>query len=275
MIIFGFFAEYIDGALGMAYGVTSSSLILTLGVAPAIASASVHTAEVATTLFAGISHWKFGNIRKDIAIPLIIPGVIGGVTGATLLTYVPAQLTKPVITVFLLLIGAIIFFRYLVKKQILIVDKPISKRGLSTLGFVAAFCDACAGGGWGPIATPTLMMTNKSQPRKVIGSVDSSEFFVTLAETAKPSCPDCPACVYYDEEEYKQCVELFQEVMTDLWSLLHAFIKTFFPEKLHSEEVKEAVEWLKAIEGIEEEIKMSIIHSKELKELISTLPEPQ
>ena len=183
MIIFGFFAEYIDGALGMAYGVTSSSFILTLGVAPAVASASVHVAEVTTTLFAGISHWKFGNIRKDIAIPLIIPGVIGGVTGAALLSYVPAHLTKPVITVFLLLIGAIIFFKYLVKKQILIVDRPISKRGLSTLGFVAAFCDACAGGGWGPIATPTLIMTNKSQPRKVVGSVDSSEFFVTLAET--------------------------------------------------------------------------------------------
>ena len=125
-----------------------------------------------------------GNIGKDIAIPLIIPGVIGGVTGATLLTYVPAHSTKPAITGFLLLIGPIIFFRYLVKKQMLIVDRPISKRGLSTLGFVAAFCDACAGGGWGPIATPTLMMTNKGQPRKVIGSVEhSSEFFVTLAET--------------------------------------------------------------------------------------------
>jgi len=161
MIIFGFFAEYIDGALGMAYGVTSSSLILTLGVTPAIASASVHTAEVATTLFAGISHWKFGNIRKDIAIPLIIPGVIGGVIGATLLSSVQAHLSKPVITVFLLLIGAIIFLRYLVKKQIVIADRPISKRGLSILGFVA----------------------NKCQPRNVIGSVDSAEFFVTLAET--------------------------------------------------------------------------------------------
>lgn len=96
-----------------------------------------------------------------------------------------------------------------------------------------------------------------------------------FAETAKASCPDCPACVNYDEEEYKQCIELFQEVMTDLWSLLHTFIKTFFPEKLHSEEVKEAVEGLKAIGGIEEEIKMPVVHSKELKELISTLPEPQ
>lgn len=183
MVLFGLFAEYIDGSLGMAYGVTSSSLIITLGVAPALASASIHTAETFTTLFAGISHWKFGNIRKDIAIPLIIPGVIGGVIGAILLSNLAAHTTKPVIALFLAFVGLIIFMRFLTRKDILIVDKPISKTGLSILGFTAAFCDACAGGGWGPIATPTLMMTNKSQPRKVIGSVDASEFFITIAET--------------------------------------------------------------------------------------------
>ena len=183
MVIFGFFAEYVDGSLGMAYGVTSSSLIIALGVAPAIASASIHTAEVFTCLFAGLSHWKLGNIRRDVALPLIVPGVLGGVIGAVLLSYVPAHVTKPIIAVFLALIGLIIFMRFLLRKHILIADKPISKTGLSILGFVAAFCDACAGGGWGPIATPTLMMTNKSQPRKVVGSVDASEFFITIAET--------------------------------------------------------------------------------------------
>jgi len=97
-----------------------------------------------------------------------------------------------------------------------------------------------------------------------------------FAETAKPSCPDCPACVNYDEKEYKQCVEVFQEVMTDLWVLLHTFIEMFFPEKLQSQEVKGAVEWLKTIEDTEKEIETPIIYSKELKELISTLPdEPQ
>ena len=183
MVIFGFFAEYIDGSLGMAYGVTSSSLIIALGVAPAIASASIHTAEVFTCLFAGLSHWKLGNIRKDVALPLILPGVLGGVIGAILLSYMPAHVTKPIIAVFLALIGLIIFMRFLLRKNTLIVDKPISKTGLSILGFIAAFCDACAGGGWGPIVTPTLIMTNKSQPRKVVGSVDASEFFITVAET--------------------------------------------------------------------------------------------
>ena len=183
MVLFGLFAEFIDGSLGMGYGVTSSSFIITLGVAPAIVSASVHTAEIFTTFFAGMSHWKFGNIRKDIAVPLIVPGVIGGILGATLLSNIPAYITKPVIALFLAFIGLIIFIRFVMRKNIIVADKPISRTGLSTLGFIAAFCDACAGGGWGPIATPTLIMSNKSQPRKVVGSVDASEFFVTIAET--------------------------------------------------------------------------------------------
>ena len=183
MVLFGFFAEYIDGSLGMAYGVTSSSLLIASGVVPALASASIHTAEIFTTLCAGISHWKLGNVRTDIVFPLIVPGILGGVTGAILLSYMPAHVTKPAIGIFLAFIGLIIFMRFAMRKGILTVDKPISKTGLSMLGFVAAFCDACAGGGWGPIATPTLMMTNKSQPRKVIGSVDASEFFITIAET--------------------------------------------------------------------------------------------
>lgn len=183
MLLFGFLAEYIDGALGMGFGVTSSSLILAIGVAPAIVSASVHTAKVFTTFFASISHWKFGNIRKDIAVPLITPGIIGGIIGAVLISYTPSQATKPVIALFLFLVGFIIFLRYLVRKNVLVVEKPISKSGLTALGFVAAFCDAAAGGGWGPIATPSLMMTNKSEPRKVIGSVDASEFFIAITQT--------------------------------------------------------------------------------------------
>ncbi len=84
---------------------------------------------------------------------------------------------------FLIIVGFVIFVRYLVRKNVLVIEKPVSKKGLTVLGFVAAFCDAAAGGGWGPIATPSLLMTNKSEPRKVIGSVDASEFFITLAET--------------------------------------------------------------------------------------------
>jgi len=183
MILFGFVAEYIDGALGMGFGVTSSSLILTLGIVPAIVSASVHTAKVFTTFFAGISHWKFGNIRKDIAIPLIAPGIIGGILGAVLISYTPSQTARPIIALFLFVVGLVIFLRYLIRKNVLVVERPISKGGLTTLGFVAAFCDATAGGGWGPIATPSLIMTNKSEPRKVIGSVDASEFFIAVAQT--------------------------------------------------------------------------------------------
>lgn len=183
MLLFGFLAGYIDGAIGMGFGVTSSSLILTMGIAPAIVSASVHTAKVFSALFAGISHWRFGNIRKDIVIPLIAPGVIGGIVGAALISYIPSHTAKPIIALFLFLVGLIIFLRYLIRKNVLVVEKPISKSSLTTVGFIAAFCDATAGGGWGPIATPSLIMTNRSEPRKVIGSVNASEFFIALAQT--------------------------------------------------------------------------------------------
>ncbi len=183
MLLFGFLAGYIDGAIGMGFGVTSSSLILTMGIVPAVVSASVHTAKVFTALFAGISHWRFGNIRRDIALPLIAPGIIGGIVGVVLISYVPSQTAKPIIALFLFLVGLIIFLRYLIRKNVLIVEKPISKSSLTTLGFIAAFCDSTAGGGWGPIATPSLIMTNKSEPRKVVGSVNTSEFFIALAQT--------------------------------------------------------------------------------------------
>ena len=181
MFLIGFFAEYIDGALGMAYGVTAGSFLIAIGIMPAVASASIHFAEIFTTFFAGVSHIKLGNFRKDIALPMIIPGMVGGAMGAYLLSSIPGETTRPVIALLLLGMGAIVFLRFAFKKQMVFRDEPVSKWWLVPLGFVAAFCDACAGGGWGPIATPTLLLSNKSVPRKVVGSVDTSEFFVTLA----------------------------------------------------------------------------------------------
>lgn len=180
MAIFGFFAQYIDGSFGMAYGASLSSILLTIGYLPAMASASVHFAEMFTTAMSGISHIKFGNVRKDIIIPMLIPGIIGGILGAFLISYLPGKLAKPYIAAFLLILGIFILIRF-VWQKLEPKDKPISKKLLGPLGFIAAFIDAVAGGGWGPIGTPMLMLTNKAEPRKVIGSIDTSEFLITVA----------------------------------------------------------------------------------------------
>ena len=179
MAIVGFAAQYIDGSLGMGYGVSLASFLLVIGFFPALASASIHLAEIFTTAVSALSHIKFGNVRKDIVLPLLIPGCIGGGLGAYFIASIPGQLTKPWIAGILLILGIIILIRFLTKK-IKPEDKPISRKFLIPLAAIAGFCDASAGGGWGPIATPSIILTNKSEPRKVVGSVDTTEFFVTL-----------------------------------------------------------------------------------------------
>jgi len=184
-ILLGFVAQMVDGALGMAYGVTSNSLLLSFGVSPAVASASVHIAEVFTTFVSGISHFKLGNINRYFVKALIIPGVIGGVVGAYLLTNIDGKAIKPFITVYLLLMGLRILVKAIRFNQHKEEAAPVPPKAwqMSILGLVGGFFDAVGGGGWGPIVTTTLISGGHS-PRESIGSVNASEFFVTLAEAA-------------------------------------------------------------------------------------------
>lgn len=179
-VLVGFIAQIIDGSLGMAYGVSSNALLLTLGVPPAAASASVHTSEVFTTLVSGLSHLKLGNVDKSLVKKLAIPGVLGGILGAYIISNIDSSLLKPIISIYLLIMGV----RILIKAfQGVKVRDPDSFKPLpmGILGLVGGFCDAAGGGGWGPIVTTTLL-SQGSTPRKTIGSVNLSEFFVTLAE---------------------------------------------------------------------------------------------
>ena len=175
-IIVGFIAQIIDGALGMAYGVSSNSFLLSLGIPPAAASASVHTAEVFTTFVSGVSHLKFGNVDKKLFKKLLIPGIIGGVLGAYILTAVPGKTIKPFVGFYLLIMGVMILRKALKK-----IEERRVETKLLPLGAAGGFFDAIGGGGWGPIVTSTLMARGHN-PRRTIGSVNLSEFFVTVAE---------------------------------------------------------------------------------------------
>ena len=177
-VIVGFVAQMIDGALGMAYGVSSTAFLLTLGVSPAAASASVHTAEIFASGVSGLSHLKFGNVDRVLFRKLLIPGIIGGILGAYILTSLPGEKMRPLVALYLLVMGAIIV-RKAVKK---VREARVFKR-LAPLGLVGGFFDAIGGGGWGPIVTSTLVAGGE-KPRFAIGSVNLAEFFVTVAEAA-------------------------------------------------------------------------------------------
>jgi len=177
-IVVGFFAQMIDGSLGMAYGVSATSFLLGIGVSPSVASASVHTAEIFTTGVSGIAHWKFGNLDKELIKKLLIPGVLGGILGAYVLTNLPGDVLKPYIALYLLLMGVRILLKAFSKS-------PFQglKTHLTVLGLTGGIFDAIGGGGWGPIVTSTLISQGNT-PRKTIGSVNFTEFFVTFAEVA-------------------------------------------------------------------------------------------
>ncbi len=181
----GLVAQLVDGSLGMAYGVTSTSLLLMFGIAPAVASASVHMAEVVTTAASGISHIRFGNVDKHVVYNLIIPGSIGAFIGACFLGSIPGDIVKPYVSFFLLMLGVYVIYRFLFNfnpsKQFS--NKKLGKKHFVPLGFIAGFFDSTGGGGWGPIATPVLLTSNTMEPRKVIGSVDTSEFAIAVSST--------------------------------------------------------------------------------------------
>lgn len=178
IILVGFLAQMIDGSLGMAYGVSSTTFLTTVGVPAKVASASVHTAEIFTTLFSGISHWKMKNVDWSICKRLIVPGVIGGALGAYALVNFPGELISPVVSVYLLVMGIVVLVRGIRG----VTRTLIRGNNLIPLGFIGGFFDAVGGGGWGPIVTST-MVASGHPPRYTIGSVNTAEFFVTIVQS--------------------------------------------------------------------------------------------
>ena len=177
-ILIGFVAQIIDGALGMAYGITASSLLIGFGVPPAVSSATVHAAECFTTGASALSHRHFGNVDGFLFRKLVIPGALGAIVGAYVLSSFPGDALRPYIAAYLLLMGVVIVykaFRVFPPRQV--------TSHLIPLGFVGAFVDAIGGGGWGPIVASNLIVRG-NDIRKTIGSVNAVEFFVTLAASA-------------------------------------------------------------------------------------------
>ena len=183
LAIVGLIAQLVDGSLGMAYGVTSTTLLLAVGISPALASASVHIAEVGTCAMSGVSHWRFGNVDWSKIVWLAVPGAIGAFLGAVVLvSVITAEAAEPIVAVFLFSLGIFILARFSFRRHERPVrERPVPRAFMGPLGFVAGFLDAAGGGGWGPISTPTLLASGRMQPRKVIGTVDASEFLVAFA----------------------------------------------------------------------------------------------
>lgn len=178
MVLAGFLAQLVDGALGMGYGVTSATILLSMGINLSAISGSIHTAEMFASGASGYSHYKFGNVNKKLFKILVVPGVLGAIAGAFLLSKygdTHAQYVKPIMAAYTLFLGIRIFFNAFREQK---VKKKFRHYGW--LAGVGGFLDSFGGGGWGPIVTTTLITKGRS-PRFVVGSVSITEFFVTLA----------------------------------------------------------------------------------------------
>ena len=173
--LIGFAAQMVDGAIGMAYGLTASSLLLACGLAPATVSARVHTAEVFTTGISGFSHWRLGNFDRSVFVRLLAPGMAGGAAGALVLASSPAGIVRPLVSLYLLVMGVVILVKALRPPR----PVPKSLRGIPPLAFAGAVLDAIGGGGWGPLVTSTMVGWGVA-PRVAIGTSNAAEFFITI-----------------------------------------------------------------------------------------------
>lgn len=182
----GLVAQLIDGSLGMGYGVTSTSVLLAGGLSPAVASASVHLAELGTNLASGAAHWRMRNVDWWLVLRLGIPGAVGAFVGATVLSHLSTEAARPVMALLLMGLGLFILGRFTLRRTRVSEARvsPHGKRFLAPLGLVGGFVDATGGGGWGPISTTALVSAGRTAPRTVIGSVDTSELLVSLAASA-------------------------------------------------------------------------------------------
>ncbi|RCV56013.1 sulfite exporter TauE/SafE family protein [Marinitenerispora sediminis] len=178
----GFLAQLVDGSLGMAYGVTSTTLLLLIGTNPAAASATVHLAEIGTTLASGVSHWRLGNVDWKVVRRIALPGAIGAFAGATFLSSLSTEAAQPIMSGILLALGVYVLVRFTAwgtpRGRL---GQPLRRRFLTPLGLVAGFVDSTGGGGWGPVGTPALLASGRIEPRKVVGSIDTSEFIIAVS----------------------------------------------------------------------------------------------
>lgn len=177
-ILIGFAAQLVDGALGMAYGLTATSFLLAAGLPPATASATVHFAETFTTGASAVSHHSFGNVHRPLFKKLVIPGMLGAALGAYVLTELNGDLLKPYIAGYLILMGLYVLIKSLGEINPIHVQKRVGP-----LGFFGGLIDSIGGGGWGPIVTSTLLARG-NHTRYTIGTVNAVEFFVTLTSSA-------------------------------------------------------------------------------------------
>lgn len=176
----GFAAQLVDGSMGMAFGVTATSVLLLLAFNPAAASAIIHLAEVFTTAASGISHIRFGNVHWPALLKIAIPGAVGGFVGAVLLSNIDFSAARPWTSGILLVLGALIIVRFLRRTQREAHGRT-PKKWLIPLGFTGGFVDATGGGGWGPIVTTSLTLSRSLEPRKAIGTTNAAEFIVALS----------------------------------------------------------------------------------------------
>ena len=178
-IAIGFAAQLVDGALGMAFGVISNTLLVAvMGVPPALASQRVHLVECFTTALSGLSHLLHGNVDKQLFFRLLVPGAAGGIMGAYVLTSLDAGVVKPFVLLYLAGIGLFILVR-----GVLYPPKIKEAKLIAPLGLFGGFLDAVGGGGWGPVVTSNLLIQG-ADPRKVVGTVSTVEFFLTLIVSA-------------------------------------------------------------------------------------------
>lgn len=166
-----------DGAIGMAYGLTATSVMVAQGVPPAAASAAVHAAEVATTGLSGLAHWRLGHVVPRLVRRLAVPGILGGVAGALVAGHLPMAVIKPAVSLYLLAMGGVILRRAWLGRPAGAMERQADP---APLGFGGGFLDAVGGGGWGPIVTSTLIGRGLD-PKMAIGSSNAAEFFVTTA----------------------------------------------------------------------------------------------
>jgi uncharacterized membrane protein YfcA len=171
----GFVAQLVDGAIGMAYGLTASSVLLASGLPPTAVSAAVHGAEVFTTAVSGLAHRRQGNFSREIVVRLAVPGVVGGALGAWLLTSIPVDIVRPLVSTYLLTMGLFVLVKALRPHP----PRPHSLSPLPPLAFLGSIVDAIGGGGWGPIVTSSMVGWGVP-PRIAVGSSNCAEFFVTV-----------------------------------------------------------------------------------------------
>ena len=182
--LIGMAAQLVDGSLGMGYGVTSATLLATIGYSPAVASATIHVAKIGTGLASGASHWRFGNVHWRAVAMLAGPGALGAFIGAFAISYLAADMAKPWVSLILAVLGGLVVVRTVLKRSPAIRVYVPRWRTLGPLGLVGGFVDSVGGGGWGPVTTSSLMAANRMAPNQVIGTVSTAEIVVAVSASA-------------------------------------------------------------------------------------------